>query len=848
MSRVRWNWSVIGLAAAALVTALTFDAPNARAAATYTWGVGSGDIDIAGNWGGTVPSTTGDTAYWNGVVSGSLILTYTGNAFNGGSGDPGVNLFVDAGQIGSLSIVATNATGLRVNSLTLAPGAGAFSFGNSSGSLAVTLSALGTHIWTNNSSNTATINSDVTFGTGNTVAQNLILSGAGNWLFNNNVVNGTAAISISQSGAGVTTLAGNNGYTGATTVAQGTLSLTGSLGTTVISVAPGATFSESGGGLIGGAASLTTSGLTTLAGSNTFTGVTLVPSGGTLTLANVGALAGSTFDASGAGLLNFGALASATFGGLQGTASGTLALPASFNLSVGRNNANTTFNGSMTGTGSVLTKIGNGVLTLAGTNSYSGGTTISVGGLAFSTTSSIPASGATTLAGGAIAATPILASGSTSPVSDWLGKLAASSTGAVALTNGATDSEALTLPANISLGALSGGSATYSGALSPTGATFYLGGGGGTLFVTQPLTGGNSLAVGQYGGGGNVVLTQPIGYSGATTISAGTLTMAAAANQTFSGVIGGNGVLAASAGTITLANSTVLSQVNFDASGAGKLNFGSLTSATFGGLQGGSGTLSMLNASGAAVALTVGNNNTNTVYAGILTDGNSGAILTKIGTGQTSLTGHSTYKGLTTVNGGTLALGVGGGTAALLSPVTINAGAFVNLTATDALGFSSTATVIPTINVNGGLINDAGGNEGFLTQFNLTGGTMTSTNGGYNFSNNTAGSLLPNIGITTLASSASSVVSGGVVIRGTGITFNVASGTVPSGVDLAISGNISGGGNIAKSGLGLLLLSGTETNATTSVTAGTLSLTGASMAAARSAFRPPRSSRNPPPD
>ena len=133
MSRVRMELSVVGLAVVALVAALTFEVPYAHAAATYTWGVGSGDMDIAGNWGGTVPSTTGDTAYWNGVVPGSLTLTYTGSALNGGSGDPGINLYVDAGQIGSLSIVATNATGLRVNSLTLVPGAGAFSFGNGSG-------------------------------------------------------------------------------------------------------------------------------------------------------------------------------------------------------------------------------------------------------------------------------------------------------------------------------------------------------------------------------------------------------------------------------------------------------------------------------------------------------------------------------------------------------------------------------------------------------------------------------------------------------------------------------------------------------------------------------------------
>src|SRR5437879_1952635 len=101
MSRVHWNLSVLGLAVAALVATLTFGAPGAYAAATYTWGIGSGDIDIAGNWGGTVPSTTGDTAYWNGTVPGSLTLTYTGTALNGASGDAGVNLYVDAGQTGS---------------------------------------------------------------------------------------------------------------------------------------------------------------------------------------------------------------------------------------------------------------------------------------------------------------------------------------------------------------------------------------------------------------------------------------------------------------------------------------------------------------------------------------------------------------------------------------------------------------------------------------------------------------------------------------------------------------------------------------------------------------------------
>ena len=56
--------------------------------------------------------------------------------------------------------------------------------------------------------------------------------------------------------------------------------------------------------------------------------------------------------------------------------------------------------------------------------------------------------------------------------------------------------------ASLSLGA--SGAATYSGILTPAGATYRLGGGGGTLYFASALTGSNSLAV---SGSGTVVLT-----------------------------------------------------------------------------------------------------------------------------------------------------------------------------------------------------------------------------------------------------------------------------------------------------------------------------------------------------
>ena len=58
-----------------------------------------------------------------------------------------------------------------------------------------------------------------------------------------------------------------------------------------------------------------------------------------------------------------------------------------------------------------------------------------------------------------------------------------------------------------------------------------------------------------------------------------------------------------------------------------------------------------LGTSGSARAISIGNNNANTIYSGALTNGGS---VTKIGTGTLTLSGTSTYSGATTVSNGTL--------------------------------------------------------------------------------------------------------------------------------------------------------------------------------------------------
>ena len=274
-----------------------------------------------------------------------------------------------------------------------------------------------------------------TFQAGSTFSTSLpiVLGTAGsNGTFdtNDNTLNLTGALSgpggFQKIGAGALILAASNGYAGSTLVSNGTLLLADP------NAISGSTFDTSGagslsfgtltsanfGGLqgsgnlalsntasaavaltvggnnanttfsggLGGGGSLTKlgSGRLTLSASNGYTGTTLV-SGGTLLLADPNAISGSTFDTSGAGSLSFGTLTSANFGGLQG--SGNLALTDASGmdvaLTVGLNNANTTFAGTLSDLsgGGSLTKVGTGTLALSGTNTYMGGTTVAAGTL-----------------------------------------------------------------------------------------------------------------------------------------------------------------------------------------------------------------------------------------------------------------------------------------------------------------------------------------------------------------------------------------------------------------------------------------------------------------------------------
>ena len=119
--------------------------------------------------------------------------------------------------------------------------------------------------------------------------------------------------------------------------------------------------------------------------ANTYSGTTTINSGATLQLENVNALQNTTLDTgtSGSQQVSFTVAGANTYniGAIQG--GDTLDFGAN-TISVGANNASTSFTGTLAGSGGSLTKEGTGTLTLSATNTYSGSTTVNAGTLAVS--------------------------------------------------------------------------------------------------------------------------------------------------------------------------------------------------------------------------------------------------------------------------------------------------------------------------------------------------------------------------------------------------------------------------------------------------------------------------------
>ncbi|MGA9042290.1 MAG: autotransporter-associated beta strand repeat-containing protein, partial [Terriglobales bacterium] len=204
------------------------------------------------------------------------------------------------------------------------------------------------------------------------------------------------------------------------------------------------------------------------------------------------------------------------------------------------------------------------------------------------------------------------------------------------------------------------------------------------------------------------------------------------------------------------------------------------------------------------------------VYSGAMS-GAGGLVLSS---GSLELSGINTFTGGTTVNsGGTLVLDNGNTNGSVIDTLTINPGGTVICLVTNAIGYSGNH--VTTAFINGGEMISAAGNTGQATSFNLTGGTLASTGGTYTFN-------LAGVNITSNSSSVLSLVSAPLSIQGNSLTFNVALGSVPSGVDLLVSGVVSGANPnepIVKTGAGLMAFGAAPTyTGTTTISAGTLQI------------------------
>jgi fibronectin-binding autotransporter adhesin len=177
-----------------------------------------------------------------------------------------------------------------------------------------------------------------------------------------------------------------------------------------------------------------------------------------------------------------------------------------------------------TGQSSII-KAGPGTLVLNGTDTYSGGTVINAGNLKFNTSNSLPGTGQITInSQGAL----IAAGDAYSTAQAWIssGRILNTSTGSLALTANEGNINLSTSPgySTLSIGAI--GNVTYTGAITPSGNTYYLGGGSGVLDLrgTDVLkdNGGTPRSI-VINGLAEVIISGDNSLSGLTTVNIGTL-------------------------------------------------------------------------------------------------------------------------------------------------------------------------------------------------------------------------------------------------------------------------------------------------------------------------------------
>ena len=512
------------------------------------------------------------------------------------------------------------------------------------------------------------------------------------------------------------------------------------------------------------------------------------------------------------------------------------------------NNSSTTYNISSTGgygiTGAGgLVKNGTGVLVMATSNSYTGGNTINAGTLDLGTATALGSGGPLTLgngSGGAItldntSGAPVALTNTSLAINSDLTFVGSSNlstgTGAGTLSGNRTitvSGNTLTIPqalsGSASLTKAGAGTLTLSavnpfnngGGVTVNAGTLNLGAGGSAGTVSGPLTINNGAVV-------NTTAGNALGFTSGTSVTTVTVNTGSVFNTQ---AAGDNGYLTSF--VLNGGNVTALNAAGNGSSG-GVVQFAAGTSLTTlasstqsnisGGIyirgQAGTNNFPVNVAAGSVPSPSFGVLGTDLLISGVI-GGDANTSLVKLGSGVLTLANFNADPGGTNVSAGTVNLNVGGPAGTVVGPLTIASGATVNANITDALGYNA-GTSVTTLTVNNGgafvinLPQGGNGNEGFLTNVVLAGGTISSSSfsngiptGMFNFNQ---GGATP-FGITTVAGSPLSTISTGVVIRGTGLM------PVAANANLTITGPITGSGGVNKTGTGTLTLIDTYADGT----------------------------------
>ena len=551
------------------------------------------------------------------------------------------------------------------------------------------------------------------------------------------------------------------------------------------------------------------------------------------------------------------------------------------------NTNNTTISAILAGSSYVgLTKSGVGVLTLSGANTYGGGTTINAGTLKIGATNAI--SGNITVDG----ATSVLdiqsysisiGQYSTLNVTNGASTCVTGTTGSITsggyTINNTTDTtiSAILKGTGTTLTKSGAGVLTLSGANTYTGTTTINAGtltianttlltlsgaitNNGTLSIAN--TGTNLLTLsGAISGAGALTLTSgsvklsglvsatPNLYSGVTTITAGTLTIAN------SGILTLSGAIAITNGTLSIANTNLLT-LSGEISGAGALTLtsgsvklsGLVSSSVYTGTTTIAGALSIANAaqltlSGAITitsgTLSIANSLTNLLTLSGAISGAGGLTLTSGSVKLSGLVSSPSYTGTTTITAGTLT--IANSNILTLSGSFSNYGTLsienTNLLTLSGSFVNYATTGILTISQNSLLTISAGfTNNGTLTIMNgalltLSGiGTISATTGAFNV--NQGGSLKfanTNSGGTSLAATFNNngtfeTISASTLLTLSGPFMNTGSLTIGQGSSLKFanlntstnlstsSGSITNNGTFENANTSLLTASGAFTN------------------------------------